>query len=160
MNRLRNWLSARSEREQQVVFAGVFVGLPLILWLALWQPLLQARDSSAQRLEQRRDAYLWMQEAAAQIRVARGNGRQLTVAAGSTQQQITSAARQFSLAISRIEPQAAGRYSVQVSSADYNSAVRFVDALLMTGMPLHSLAMGRLDVPGKVSLRVSLGGTP
>ncbi len=159
MNSVRNWLDSRSERERLIVALGVFAGVPLLIWLALWQPLLEARSASAERLEQRRENYIWMQGAAAQIAAARSSGRQLGAAsAGSTQQQITSAARQYSLAISRIEPQSAGRYSVQISTADYNSAVRFIDALVASGVPLHSLSMSRLDVPGKVSLRVSLGG--
>ena len=158
MNALKQWFESRDERERTILLVGVAVGLPLFIWLAVWQPLLNARLQSAERLEQRRDAYLWMQDAAAKVRAAQQSGRKIAAVTGSTQQQITSAARQYSVAISRIEPQSNGRYAVQVSNSDYNSIVRFVDGLVASGMPLHSLSISRLDMPGKVAMRAVLGG--
>ncbi|WP_374973549.1 type II secretion system protein GspM [Spongiibacter marinus] len=158
MNALMNWFESRNERERTILLAGLIAGVPLLIWLAVWQPLISAKQQSSERLEQRREAYLWMQDAAAKVRAAQRSGRKVTTVTGSTQQQITSAARQYTVAISRIEPQSSGRYAVQVSNSDYNNIVRFIDALVASGMPLHTVSMSRLDVPGKVSLRVVLGG--
>lgn len=158
MKALNALLDGRSDRERWILLAGLFAGIPLLVWLLVWQPLLDARASAAERLAQRQQVYSWMQGAAAQIREARDRGQSPSVLGGSPQQQITSAARQFGVNISRIEPQSNGRYLVQVAMTDYNSAVRFIDALLMAGMPLDSLSIGLLDSPGRVSLRASLGG--
>lgn len=158
MKSLNALLDGRSERERWILLGGIFAGIPLLVWLLLWQPLLDARASAEERLTQRQQIYSWMQGAAAQVTAARGRGQSLGTVSGSPQQQITSAARQFGVNISRIEPQSNGRFLVQVAMTDYNSAVRFIDALLMAGMPLDSLSMGRLDVPGRVSLRATLGG--
>lgn len=158
MKSLKAWYQSRNEREQTMVAIGLIAGLPLLLWLALWQPLLDAKSQSRERLEQRRAAYLWMQEAAAQVKAAQRSGRKVGGLGGSTQQQITTAARQYGVAISRIEPQNSGRYAVQVGSSDYNNVVRFIDALVGAGVPLHSLTVNRLEVPGKVALRAVLGG--
>ncbi|MGB1907390.1 MAG: type II secretion system protein GspM [Spongiibacter sp.] len=157
MKSLSAMFNGRSEREQQILAAGILVGIPLLVYLLIWQPLLDGRRAAAERLEQRQQSYIWMQNAAAQIRAAQGNGQRLAFT-GSPQQQITSAARQYSINISRIEPQSGGRYSVWVARCDYNNAVQFIDALLASGIALQSLSMNLLDVPGNVSLRLSLGG--
>lgn len=157
MNKLNAYLASRTERERQILLLGVGLGVPLLVWMLIWQPLLKARDASAERLSQRQQSYLWMQEAAAKITAARGNGSAVTAVSGSPQQQITAAARDIGIKLSRIEPQSDGRYSVWVARSDYNAVIRFIDVLNQAGLPPDSLSINLLDVPGMVSLRASFG---
>jgi general secretion pathway protein M len=154
---LKSLLEGRSERDQHILIGGTVIVLMLLLWLLIWQPLLTASSSAESKLEQRRKAYVWMQEAASQINSARGSGAQRGNSGVSPQQQITGAASALGININRIEPQSTGRYSVWVASTEYNSAVRFIESLTVNGMQLHSVNMSLLDLPGMVSLRVSVG---
>lgn len=158
MNKLKAYFASRTERERQILFLGLGLGIPLLVWMLIWQPLLKARDAGAERLSQRQQSYLWMQEAAATITASRGGERTAAAVSGSPQQQITAAARDIGIKLSRIEPQSDGRYSVWVARSDYNAVIRFIDVLNQTGLPPDSLNINLLDVPGVVSLRASFGG--
>ncbi len=153
---VKNYFASRTERERQILLLGLLCGVPLTIWLALWQPLLSARAEGADKLQQRRQTYVWMKESAATINANQSSGLSHTLS-GSPQQQITAAAAKQGITLNRIEPLSGGRYSIWVSVADYGSAVRFVDALLNAGLSLESLNMSLLDVPGTVSLRASFG---
>lgn len=157
MKQFQAYLASRTERERQILILGLVFGLPLLLWLGLWQPLLNAKAGGATTLEQRRDAYVWMQQAAATIVANQGSASRSSLS-GSPQQRITTAASKQGISLSRIEPLSGGRYTVWVSSTDYTSAVYFVDSLISSGLSLESLSMNLLDVPGTVSLRASFGG--
>ena len=150
-------LEGRNERERQILIIGGILAIPLIIWMLIWQPLLKANSAAETKLEQRRKAYAWMQQAAAQIQSMRGSVPQSAALSGSPQQQITGAAAALSININRIEPQSSGRYSVWVAKTDYSSAVQFIETLSVAGMTLYSANITLLDSPGSVSLRASLG---
>ena len=156
MTLLDKLLEGRDERERLILLGGIALAIPLCIWLLIWQPLLKSSAASEEKLAQKHDAYLWMQQASAQIRAAAPAGKR-AVAAGSPQELITRAGREHRLNISRIEPQSGGRYSLWLASADYNDAVRFIDTLLQSGLTIDSVTMAQLGVPGTVSLRLNLG---
>ena len=74
MKSLNALLDGRSERERWILLGGIFAGIPLLVWLLLWQPLLDARASAEERLAQRQQIYSWMQGAAAQVTPRAGEG--------------------------------------------------------------------------------------
>ena len=150
-------LEGRNERERQILIIGAIAAIPLIIWMLIWQPLLKANEAAEARLDQRRQSYAWMQQAAATVTAMRGSVSQSAALTGSPQQQITGAAAALAVNINRIEPQSGGRYSVWVAKTDYSSAVQFIETLSVAGMTLYSANMTLLDSPGSVSLRASLG---
>ena len=150
-------LSERTESERRTVYIGVALGIPLIIWLAIWQPLLSWRSAAEQRYEGRLQTLEWMQSAAATIQAHRQSGRQVgTAFRGSPEQLVTRSASALALAISRIEPSGEGRYNVFLADADYKSFIRFVDELQKQGMIIESLTMGQLPQAGRVSVRMTL----
>ncbi|WP_269619339.1 type II secretion system protein M [Zhongshania sp. BJYM1] len=159
MKYINRLLEGRNERERQILLIGGSVAIPLLIWMLIWQPLLKANSTAEARLEQRRQSYTWMQQAASQIQSMRGTVPQAAALSGSPQQQITGAAAALSVNINRIEPQSSGRYSIWIAKTDYSSAVQFIETLSVAGMTLYSANITLLDVPGSVSLRASLGTT-
>ncbi|MBQ0761052.1 MAG: type II secretion system protein M [Gammaproteobacteria bacterium] len=157
MKLLDRLLEGRNERERQILIIGGALAIPLIIWMLIWQPLLKANSAATSRLEQRRQSYAWMQQAASEVQAMRGVVPQSAALSGSPQQQITGAAAALAVNINRIEPQASGRYSVWIAKTDYSSAVQFIETLSVAGMTLYSANMTLLDLPGSVSLRASLG---
>ena len=159
-SRLQNidWkLSRHSERERRTVFIGVAVGIPLIVWLAIWQPLLSWRAEAEQRYESRQQTLEWMQSAAATIQAHRSAGKTGSMAfSGSPEQMITRSASALGLAISRIEPSGERRFNVFFADAPYKQFLQFVDQLQKQGLIIESLTMGQLPQPGQVSIRMTL----
>ncbi len=150
-------LTQRTERERKIVYCGVAVGIPLIIWLAIWQPLLSWRASAEQRYESRVQTLEWMHSAAASIRAHRQSGKQgAAVYSGSPEQRITRAASGLGLAISRIEPSGERRFNVFFTDANYKQFLQFADQLQQQGLVIESLTMGQLPAPGHVSIRMTL----
>ena len=150
-------LTQRTERERQIVFGGVALAVPLLIWAMIWQPLLDWRAEEARRLDAKRQSLEWIQGAAAQIEAYRKAGRASgSRIAGSPEQVITRSASTLGLSVSRIEPNGDRRYNVFFSSADYKSFLRFVDQLQQLGLTIESLTMGQLPQPGQVSVRMTL----
>ncbi|MFT5576769.1 MAG: general secretion pathway protein M [Bermanella sp.] len=150
-------LTQRTESERKTVFIGAAAGIPLIIWLAIWQPLLSWRTDAEQRFDSRQQTLEWMQSAATTIRAHRQSGRPSTSAvSGSPEQMITRAAAVLGLAISRIEPSGEQRFNVFFAEADYQQFLQFVDQLQKQGLIIESLTMGQLPKPGQVSIRMTL----
>lgn len=150
-------LSQRTESERRTVYIGVAVGIPLIVWLAIWQPLLSWRAQAEQSYNSRQQTLEWMHSAAAKIRSHRQSGKPgAAVIGGSPEQMITRAASVRGLAISRIEPSGEQRYNVFFADAPYNQFLQFVDQLQKQGLVIESLTMGQLPQPGRVSIRMTL----
>jgi|GEM_PF-976240 len=150
-------LSQRTESERKTVYIGVAVGIPLIIWLAIWQPLLSWRAESEQRYDSRAQTLEWMQAAAATIRAHRQSGKSGAGGfSGSPEQMITRSAAALGLAISRIEPSGERRFNVFFADAAYKPFLQFVDQMQKQGLIIESLTMGQLPQPGRVSIRMTL----
>lgn len=160
---MRNWrdidwrLSQRTERERRTVFAGVLLGVPLALWLLIWEPLLSWRAAEQERYLSKQQTLEWMQAAAARIEAYRAAGRDAEAAvSGSPEQLITRGAASLGLTVSRIEPSGDRRFNVFFSAVPYADFIRFIDQLQRQGLLIDSLTMGQLPEPGQVSVRLTL----
>lgn len=155
MNRLEKLLDGRTEQERRTLTVGAALALPLFIYLLVWQPLLSGASESAEKVQQKQQAYEWMLGAAEQIRRLAPRG--VANNAGSPQQLITRAGREQDITFNRIEPQSGGRFNVWIASCDYNACVRFLDAVISRGLLVDDMTLSRLATPGTVSLRVTLG---
>lgn len=154
-------LPQRTERERRTVYIGVALGVPLIIWLAIWQPLLSWRETAEQRYDGRVHTLEWMQSAAAKIRSHRQSGTSDSTAfSGSPEQMITRSAALHGLSISRIEPSGEQRFNVFFTEASYKQFLQFVGQLQKQGLIIDSLTMGQLPQPGQVSVRMTLESAP
>lgn len=157
MKQLDKLLADRTESERLTLLVGALVAIPLFVWLLVWQPLLSASASAETKLAQKQKSHQWMLGAAAQIKALAPRGTQRAL--GSPSQLITSAGREQGISINRIEPQSGGRFNVWIARADYNAAVRFVDVLISSGLVVENATMAGVDVPGIVSVRLTVGAS-
>lgn len=150
-------LSQRTERERQIVYGGVAIAIPLLVWALIWQPLLQWRTTEERRAESKQQTLEWMRGAAAQIEMYRRAGRAANAGiAGSPEQLITRSAASLGLAVSRIEPSGDRRFNVFFAAADYKNFLKFIHQLQQQGLSIESLTMGQLPQSGQVSVRMTL----
>lgn len=157
MNKLVMYFNSRTERERGILLLALVLGVPILVWLLLWQPLLSARTQAVDKLAQREKTFSWMQESSAKIVAAGMAGQQRGVDSGQPLPgQIAQVAKQLSITLTRLEPQSDGRYSIWLAALDYNNTVRFIDTLLKAGISIDNLDMSLLERPGMVSLRAAV----
>jgi general secretion pathway protein M len=149
-------LSHRTPRERQILLLGAIVGIPMIIWLAIWQPLLQSNTRWQQQVEQKRTELEWMQQAAAQV-IALREGGDRRAQAGSPEQRVTREAGRLVLSVNRIEPGTGNRLNLWFNDADYDKVVRLLDALQTHGFAIENLSLSRQATPGQVNARITLG---
>lgn len=151
-------LAARSPRERRILIAAAALGIPMLVWLSIWQPLLKMRADAEQKVAQSRVALEWMQRASAQVKSLRGQPS-AGQPRGAPNQRITRAAQVLQLSISRIEPAGNNRFNLWLADADYKNTVRFLDTLQQQGFNIDSLTMAQQGGPGMVSVRMSIEAT-
>lgn len=148
-------LADRTPRERRIVIGAVALGIPLLVWALIWQPLLGMHARAEAGVEQRRDTLEWMQQASVRVKALQGRHTGGTTRGGPPNQRITRAAQSLQLSIARIEPAGNNRFNLWLAEADYRNAVRFFDALQQQGFTIDSLTMARQS-PGTVSVRLSI----
>lgn len=148
-------LADRTPRERRILMAAAALGIPMLVWLAIWQPLLTMHGDAEQKLAQSRATLEWMQMASARVKSLRGQ-QSTSRPIGAPNQRVTRAAQALQLSISRIEPAGDNRFNLWLADADYKNTVRFLDALQQQGFNIDSLTMAQQGAPGVVSVRLSI----
>ncbi|MEX0740234.1 MAG: type II secretion system protein M [Pseudohongiella sp.] len=157
-----HWFSQKTSREQLVLLAGVGVVMLYLIWLLLWQPMLQARELSAQRVASAEQSLLVVRGLAQELADARENPASGGVAgSGSLAQTLDESASALGLRIASLEP-AADNSSVSVRLNDVGMAavLAWLFEIERTGtMSIDSLTMAPVPTPGNVAVSLRLRGT-
>ena len=156
--------SALNVRDQRTVLIGVALALPLLAYLAIWQPIssaqgkaLEAERAMAQQLDE-------VRQLAAQLRT-----RPATSGAASSTQRlaplpaIEAAAREFALAgaLKRREAESGNGVRVVFEAAPAETLLRMLESLALK----HGLQVTAAQIdpasPGRVNAQISLkSGAP
>lgn len=160
LNLMKHW-QALNARDQGVVLLGVVVAVPMVLYLAIWQPIssaqgkaLEAERAMAQQLDE-------VRQLAAQLRTRPA----ASGAASSTQRlaplsAIEAAAREFALtgALKRREAEGGNGVRVVFESASADALLRMLESLALK----HGLQVTAAQIdpasPGRVNAQISLKG--
>lgn len=158
LNLMKHW-QALNTRDQGVVLLGVVVAVPMLLYLAIWQPIstaqskaLEAERAMAQQLNE-------VRQLAAQLRTRPA----ASGAASSTQRlaplpAIEVAAREFALAgaLKRREAESGNGVRVVFESASADALLRMLESLaLKHGLQVTAAQIDPLS-PGRVNAQISL----
>ncbi|MDF1613746.1 type II secretion system protein GspM [Desulfurivibrio dismutans] len=129
--RLESLLADVPPRQRPLLFIGLGLLVPLLVWLLLLAPLSSSRDTLQREIATREQELAWMREAAQEVRryaiTADDGGR----AAGSPLAAIDSSAREYGLgrAMQRVEPGDGGEVRVWLEDAVFDDLLRWLDRL-------------------------------
>ncbi|ADH86928.1 type II secretion system protein GspM [Desulfurivibrio alkaliphilus] len=129
--RLEGLLADVPPRQRPLLFIGLGLLVPLLVWLLLLAPLGSSRDSLQRDIGAREQELAWMREAAQEVQryaITAGNGAR---PGGSPLAAIDSSAREFGLgrAMQRVEPGDGGEVRVWLEDAVFDDLLRWLDRL-------------------------------
>lgn len=158
---IKTWLQQKTPREQLILLAGLSVVLIYLVWLLLWQPMLQARALSVQRVNNAGQSLLAVRSLAQELAAARASSASGGSGTGNLAQSLDGSASALGLRIAALEP-SADNASVSVRLNDVSMATVLAwlyDIESGGGMRIESLTLAPLTTPGNVNVSLRLRGS-
>lgn len=158
--RARERFLALQVRERWILGVGAVLLLIVVLYLAVWEPLVQARTQRTAALESARQIAVKLEQAAAQLQVSSGRNPAATQGRGlSLMAAVDQASKQGSLGKgpTRIQPEGDREVRVWFEDVPFDSMVRWLsDLQVRYGVAVQTLDVEPQSTPGKVNVRMSL----
>lgn len=157
---VKNWLLQKTPREQLSLLIGLAVVLLAVLWLLLWQPMVQARALSTQRVSNAEQSLLVVRSLAQELVTAREMSGSDGSGAGNLAQSLDESASALGLRIASLEP-AADNSSVSVRLNDVSMATVLAwlyDIESSGTMSIDALTLSPVSTPGNVIVSLRLRG--
>lgn len=158
--KVQTWLQQKSPREQLILLAGLGVVVLYLLWLLLWQPMMQARALSAQRVTNAEQSLLAVRSLARELASVRATTTSAAGGTGNLAQSLDESASALGLRITSLEP-AADNSSVAVRLNDVSMAtvLTWLSGIESSGvMSIDSLTLSPVQTPGHVTVNLRLRG--
>lgn len=157
---LRYWFNQRAAREQLVLVAGLGVVLLYLIWLLVWQPMLQARALSVQRVGNAEQSLLVVRSLAQALVDERMTTQPGGAGTGSLAQTLDESASALGLRIASLEPAADNSsVSVRLNDASLASVLAWLFEIERMGtMSIDSLTLAPAQTPGNVAVSLRLRG--
>jgi general secretion pathway protein M len=160
LERLRERFLALQPRERWILAGGAAVLLVTLLYLAVWEPIVDAHKERIEALESSRLLAIRLEQAAAQVQRSGGQrgagnaGRGLSLMAA-----VDQASKQGTLGKSptRIQPEGDREVRVWFEDVAFDALVRWLSELQAGyGVGVQTLDVEPQSTPGKVNVRMSL----
>lgn len=158
--KVRNWLQTKTAREQLILLSGLGVVLVYLIWVLMWQPMLQARTLSAQRAANAEQSLIAVRSLAQQLVSARMTGASGDTGTGNLARTLDESASELGLRISSLEPSADNSsISVRLNDVGMATVLAWLYDIESNGtMSIDSLTLSPVRTPGNVAVSLRLRG--
>lgn len=158
--KVKTWLQQKTPREQLILIAGLGMVLTYLVWLLLWQPMLQARALSAQRVINAEQSLLAVRTLAQELAVARTTSASGARGTGNLAQSLDESASALGLRIAALEPAADNSsVSVRLNDVSMSTVLAWLSDIESSGaMSIDSLTLSPMQTPGDVTVSLRLRG--
>ncbi len=130
------WWKKRSERERWIMSSGLGLGVALLFYGLVWQPLQTQLKSLRQGVAEQRAELTWMRKTAEEVKrlstfvnpsekKAQADGEQSLLILVDR----TAKTAGLSETIKRVEPQSAGQLRVQLEQVNFDQMIRWLGSL-------------------------------
>ena len=141
------WLSLQPREQQLVKIAGFFIGLGLF-YVAIWQPIHQAKIDSELKAKAAAEQLSWLQS-----RLPLLTQNSAVASSGSINDIVAQTAPQFKIKVSRMQPQN-DQLQLSLEDVPFEQLLRWLTELLSKhGVQLLQLDIAVSEVPGTVRVR-------
>jgi|GEM_PF-1210011 len=135
------WQQLPSKDQQALTLLGIFVGLLLAIYGVLL-PSFEFQQRSKNSYREQTDLLHWLEQQAPLIA---GLATEENKRTGSTLSQINQAAKQHSLTIQRIQPQADDSIKVWLENAAFDKSMQWLETLSGEGVSLRELNISKVS---------------
>lgn len=160
IDQLKIWYDTLQPREQVMVsFTAVIVAITLF-FLVIWEPVVNYKSDQLEIQKTRTDNYLWMQEAAAEVKSLKASGTSRK--ARDTSQPVSllversatvAGLKQF---ISKIETDANKKVRASLDGVAFNQLLIWLNNLEMNySIEASSASIDKTEKPGLVDARLT-----
>jgi general secretion pathway protein M len=162
MENIKVWFAGLEQRERRLVIAAASLGVILLLYVAIWEPLSYSVTGLRASTADQRSTLVWMRQAAQEIRQLRGNSGAHTASTGG-QSLLTLVDRtvkisQLGGALKRIQPDGDQRVQVWMEGASFDDVIRWLVKLKdQYGIQVESSTVEVKEQAGRVDARLVLG---
>lgn len=154
---------ALSPPQRRIVHAGIVVLVMLTAWAFAWMPLAESRTALRAEAVEQAATLAWMRSASAQLRALGVTHAPVTAPEGSILSRVDQSARAAGLGASivSVEPADAHRVRIQLSGADFDVVIAWLERSGSSGLQVEEISIQRASGPGRIDGRVGFrDGTP
>jgi len=137
----QHWQQLPSKDQQALTLLGIFVGLLLAIYGVLL-PSFEFQQHSKDSYREQTDLLHWLER---QQPLVTGLAKRSDTAKSSALSQINQAARQYSLTIQRIQPQADDSIKVWLENAAFDKSTQWLETLSGDGVSLRELNISKVS---------------
>lgn len=153
---MKAWWQARQPRERLVLGAGSAIGMLVLAWALVWDPLLASRDALRLEVARQSAQLAWMRPAVADA-LSRGNPPEAAPDGRSLLARADAGARAAGLGnqLVAVEPQGNDRVSVRLVGVDFDRFAAWLESLATAGLSIDELSVQRAAA-NTVDVRLAL----
>jgi general secretion pathway protein M len=159
LERFRAWWGGLAQRERQVLSAGAAALALIVVYLALWQPLAQARSGRETALAEARALAIRLEALALEVQRNRGAGGTITGADQSLLAVVDQSGKASRLGKppSRLQPEGDNTVRVWVEDVPFDAVLRWLNDLQTRyGVRVDNADIERESAAGLVNVRLTL----
>lgn len=151
----RRW-HALSPQYRHVALASAAVAIMLLAWTFVWVPLAESRASLRENAAAQATTLTWMRPASARLRALGTTSAPTVPPTGSLLARVDESARGSGLggSVVSVEPVDAHRVRIQMSGADFDVVIAWLERITASGLRVDDLSIQRASGPGRVDARV------
>jgi general secretion pathway protein M len=154
--RFQAWFAQLAPRERWMVVAAAIVVAITLLYLAVWEPLVNAQQRRSLALQEARALASRIEQLAGQTQGARGPAVNLGVSVLSAVDQ-SARAGALDKPPSRIQPEGEREVKVWIDGVSFDALLRWLQSLQTGyGISVQSAELERGAAPGQVNAQLSL----
>lgn len=156
---LKTWYLSLEQRERQALAIGGLCLALMFVYVAVLHPFLSAKHALETRVEEQQSMLDWMQPAAAQIQMLRGQQPSHLQPGQSLLSMVDRSAGEagFGPALKQVQTNSDGSVRVQMQGVSFDDLVRWLESVhRQYGISVSELTAQRGSGPGTVDATLSL----
>ena len=148
------WYAEKSATDQKVIITIVLLGLGSMVYLAMWKPLLEYRDSQALRYERAQSLIDWVSLNKSALQ-ASGQNKGTLPQQKSLIPLVTAGANLRQLKLNRLQPEQDGSVSICLQSQSFDQSLRWmVDLETNNRLLIDRISVDRTENVGLVNIQL------
>jgi len=162
---VKEWFDNLQPRERHFLIAGAVLLVILILYLVIWEPLINSAHSLEKSNQENLELITWMEQTAGEVRVLQAKINAEKPKSRSAGQSllgvIDRTAKQANLGknVKRVQPDGKTKAKVWLEDVSFNDMVKWLEDLQRReGIRIDTTVIDKLDTAGLVNARLDLMG--